>query len=88
MVNHIMKTTLEISNHLFEEAKRFAAKKDKTFREVVEMALRLFLKQQKADSKKPFKLRDGSFKGNGLVEGLQEGDWETIRSLIYEGRGG
>lgn len=87
MVSHIMKTTLEISNHLFEEAKRFAAKKDKTFREVVEMALQMFLKKQKSFPK-PFKARKHSVKGNGLVPGLQEGDWETIRSLIYEGRGG
>jgi len=82
-----MKATVEISDHLFREAKRFAAKKNKTFREVVEMALRNFLTNQKT-SPKPFKLRKCTFKGNGLVEGLQEGDWETIRSLIYEGRGG
>ncbi len=87
MVSHIMKTTLEISNHLFKETKQFANKSGRTFREIVELALRNFLKSQKVP-RKAFKLKDGSFKGNGLVEGLQEGDWETIRSLIYEGRGG
>ena len=86
MVSHIMKATLEISNSLFQEAKRFAAKKDKTFREVVETALQYYLKKEKTP-RKLFKLKDGSVKGKGLVDGL-EWNWDEIRRLCYEGRGG
>ncbi len=35
-----------------------------------------------------FRLRDGSFKGKGLQPGVDLSNWEQIRSLIYEGRGG
>ena len=81
-----MKTTIDISDPLFERARRLAAKKGKTFREIVETALSLFLKAE--ENARPFKLKDGSFKGNGLVEGLQWGDWDEIRRRAYEGRGG
>lgn len=82
-----VKTTIEIADNLFKEAKHLMAKEGKTMREVVETSLRSYLDTQKI-KKKPFKWRDCSFKGEGLVEGLQEGDWETIRDIIYEGRGG
>lgn len=82
-----MKTTIEISDPLLKEAKRFAAEKGGTMREVVEESLRHYLDAQNT-RKKPFKLKYCGFKGNGLVPGLKEGDWETIRDMIYEGRGG
>lgn len=82
-----VKTTIDISDTLFRQIKRQAAQADLTFREVVESALSEFLIGHKKN-KKPFKLKKSHFKGNGLVDGLKEGDWETIRSLIYEGHGG
>ncbi len=56
-------------------------------REVMETALRHYLEQT---AKKPnaFRLKDRSFKGDGVREGIDEGSWEQIRGLIYEGRGG
>ncbi len=36
----------------------------------------------------PFKLRDESFRGRGLLPGVREGDWRTTVEQIYEGRGG
>ncbi len=82
-----MKTTIDIANPLFKEAKRFASTHSSNLRTVVESALRQFLKVQQ---QKPshFKLKKASFKGEGLREGLHEGDWKEIRSKIYEGRGG
>lgn len=78
-----MKTTIEIADPLFEQAKRHAAEHDCTLREVVESGLRNLLKQSAAP-RQPFRLRKGSFKGKGLAQPL---DWREIRERIYEGRG-
>lgn len=78
-----MKTTVEIPDALFHQAKKYASAHGLTFREVIETSLRRTL-DEKHGRKKPFRLRKVTFKGTGqLVH-----DWETIRSLIYEGRGG
>ena len=85
MVTH-MKTTLEISTKLFQDAKEKALKTNRTFREIVEEALSQFLYVKKPQEK--FKLKIKTYKGDGLVEGLSYEDWPAIRALIYEGRGG
>lgn len=36
----------------------------------------------------PFKMRRATFKGNGLQREIQQGNWNQIRSQIYEGQGG
>ena len=80
-----MKTTVEISDNLFELAKKRAKQEGSTMRDVIEAALQRFLSPSPKD-RKPFKLKDGSFKGDGLVEGVTS--WEQIRDMAYEGRGG
>lgn len=80
-----MKTTIEISDPLFNEAKRHAAREGTTVRALVEAGLRRVLSESRP--KQPFKLRDGRVNGNGLQPGIREGDWEQIRDIIYEGRG-
>ena len=82
-----MKTTVELNDSLFEETKRYAAQHHTTLRAVIESALHTFLKQQTAATA-PFRLRCATFSGNGLQAGIQEGDWNQIRSCIYEGQGG
>lgn len=84
MVTH-MKTTIDIAPSLLAQAKRQAAEDDTTLRELVEEGLRSVLAARK--SRGPVKMRDASFTGNGLQPGVREGDWDTIRDLIYEGRG-
>ena len=84
MVTH-MKTTVDIADSLLAEAKRQAAEDATTLRELVEEGLRAVLAARKASG--PVRLRDASFTGHGLQPGVREGDWETIRDLIYEGRG-
>jgi len=42
----------------------------------------------RARPSRPFKLRDVSFRGEGVQPGIDLRDWDHIRSLIYEGRGG
>lgn len=87
MVTH-MKTTIDISDTLFEKTRRLADRKGNTFREVVETALSSFLKEKEEEEAKPFILKDCSVKGNGLVDDLKGWDWDEIMRRAYEGRGG
>jgi CRISPR/Cas system-associated protein Csm6 len=81
-----MKTTIEISNSLLEEARRLAAKEGTTVRELVEQGLRRVVAERK--SRGVFKLRKATFKGQGLQTGFAGATWEQIRDAIYQGRGG
>ena len=82
-----MKTTVEISNPLFREARRLAQERGTTFRAVVESALRREIEAERAP-KKRFRLRKVSFRGEGVQPGIDLSNWDQIRSLIYEGHGG
>jgi hypothetical protein len=81
-----MKTTIEISQAVLVAAKATAAREGTTVRALVEEGLRKVLAERKARDK--FELRKVTFRGRGLQEGVREGDWETLRDLAYEGRGG
>jgi hypothetical protein len=79
-----MKTTVELSDDLLRQAKEYAARHGIPMREVIELGLQLAL-QAKRPSGRPFRLKTITTKGEGLI---CDGDWSTIRSLIYEGHGG
>lgn len=81
-----MKTTIEISNSLLDEAKKIAAKEGTTVRAFVEQGLRRVLAERK--SRGTFRLRKATFKGKGLQPGVKDATWERIRDAVYEGRGG
>jgi len=81
MGNH-MKTTLEISDPLFQKVRGFAARRGQTLRQVVEAALRTFLDDDLRRSQ-PFRLRDASVGGKGLREGLTYDDWGKILEMAY-----
>ena len=81
-----MKTTIEISDSLLDEAKRLAAKEGTTVRAFVEQGLRRVLGERK--SRRAFRLRKATFKGKGLQPGVKDATWERIRETIYQGRGG
>jgi predicted transcriptional regulator len=83
-----MKTTIEINDALFHQAKQLAAQRRTTLRAIVESALHHFLDARGPGSHSPFRLRRHSFRGRGLQAGLSEEDWATIRERAYEGRGG
>src|SRR5688572_422642 len=82
-----MKTTVEIPDAVFRQAKAEAARRGVPLKTVIETALREHLAGGKKNAK-PHKYRRHIFRGEGLQEGLSWGDWETIRNMIYEGRGG
>jgi Bacterial antitoxin of type II TA system, VapB len=81
-----MKTTLDISDSLLREARKFAAREQTTLRALVEQGLRRVLAEK--SRKSAFRLRKGSFKGRGLRPEFADAGWDQLRDLAYEGRGG
>jgi hypothetical protein len=79
-----MKTTLEISDPLLREARKIAARDNTTLRALVEQGLRQVVTQKKKD--KPFRLRDASFKGDGLHPDVANLSWQEILDLANERR--
>ena len=80
-----MKTTIEIADSLFEEARRVAARDGTTIRALVEQGLRQVVGER--NRRESFKLRRASFKGRGLQPGVEDLEWDRIRELAYKGRG-
>ncbi|HAM58823.1 MAG: type II toxin-antitoxin system VapB family antitoxin, partial [Candidatus Rokubacteria bacterium] len=82
-----MKTTVEISDSLLEEARKVAAREGTTLKVLIEQGLRKVVaeRRQRAGA---FRLRKASFKGNGLQPGAAGASWERIREMAYEARGG
>jgi hypothetical protein len=80
-----MKTTLEIANPLLKEARAIARAEHTTLRALVERGLQMVLAERRA--RRPFKLRDLSFAGNGLHPDASGHSWDELRARAYEGRG-
>lgn len=85
MASH-MKTTVHIADGLLAEAQAIAVREKTTLKALVNEGLLHVVTCRK--HRKPFKLKDGSVGGQGLNPELKDASWETIRALIYEGRGG
>jgi len=85
MVSH-MKTTAQIPDSLFEEARKLANRERTTLKALIEEGLRRIVSQHKR--RNGFRLRKATFKGKGLQPHLAGASWEQIRELSYEGRGG
>lgn len=81
-----MKTTVDISDALLEEAKKIASKQGTTVRSLIEQGLRHVLVEY--EEPRAFKLRKVTFKGKGLHPTAEGHSWDRIRELAYEGRGG
>jgi len=86
-----MKTTVELPEALFTQARRYAGARNMTMKALIEQGLHKVMAEKK--NAPPFKLRDGSFDGgygmagNGLTPEFQNATWEQIRDAIYEGHG-
>jgi len=81
-----MKTSIQIPNALFEEARKLAHRERTTIKALVEEGLRRIISDRKKGSR--FHLRRATFKGNGMQPQLMDASWDKIRELSYEGRGG
>ena len=79
-----MKTTVEITDALLDEAKRVASRESSTLRELIEEGLRRSLDERR--KKKGFRLRRASFRGKGLQPGVSP-EWDRLREAVYAGRG-
>lgn len=81
-----MKTTVDISQSIHEEARKIAAGEKSSIKALIEEGLRKVIEERK--HRKHFKLRKATFKGNGLQAELSDASWDKIREKVYEGRGG
>jgi hypothetical protein len=82
-----MKTTVEISDSLLEEARKTAARERTTLRALIEQGLRHVVGERRRRAG-AFRLRKASFKGRGIQPGVAGASWERIREMAYEARGG
>jgi hypothetical protein len=80
-----MKTTVEISEHLFTRAREVAQREGTTLRSLIEEGLGAALARR--EQRTPYRWPDLSVEGDGLVPELEEGAWEPVRDRIYTGRG-
>jgi hypothetical protein len=81
-----MKTTIDIADAVLNEARKLAAKEGLTVKALVELGLRRVIAEKKRTG--GFRLRQASFRGDGLQPGVKNAGWERIRDLAYGGRGG
>jgi hypothetical protein len=84
MGTHIMKTTVEIADDLFERAQQLARERKTTFRSLTEQGLRLVLN---AHQTKPKRLPPLVTVRGGLTDEFKNASWEKIRDAIYKGHG-
>jgi Arc/MetJ family transcription regulator len=80
-----MKTTVDIPDALLAETRRLAALEGSTLRALVEEGLRQIIADRGRRS--AFRLRNASFKGDGLQPEVLGVSWDRIRDLAYEDRG-
>ncbi len=76
-----MKTTVEISDALFERAKSYAKEEGKTMRAIVEDGLREVLRRKEKSS--TFELPDLAFGDADDTDPLEALSWQDLRREIY-----
>ncbi len=81
-----MKTTIDISDPVLNQARKLAARQGTTVKALVELGLRRIIAEQRQTG--TFRLRRASFKGNGLKPEWRDASWERLRELAYEAHGG
>ena len=85
MGTHIMKTTIEIADDLFERTQRLAKKEKTTFRALTEEGLRHVLRDKE---KRRNKLRPlPTVNSGGLTDEFKNASWKEILDESYRGRG-
>lgn len=85
MGTHIVKTTIEIADDLFERAQELAKKEKTTFRALTEQGLRMVLNGNENKKKKLPPLP--TVNGGGFTEEFKRMSWQEIIDESYRGRG-
>lgn len=80
-----MKTTIEVSDDLLEQARQTAARDGTTVHALVELGLRRVVEQRQRMH--AFKLCDGIFGDHRLQPQAEHFGWPQWRDLAHEGRG-
>ncbi len=80
-----MKTTIDLADDLARRAKAMARRDHRTLRSLIEEGLRLVLGKE-GQGKRPFRLTDASFRGQGLTPGAAEAGWARIVEASYGDR--
>ena len=81
-----MRTSLDIPDSLFQRAKKLARDRKTSLRALLLEGLREILQRERPGATQ-YRMKDCSFGGGGLVEGLDWTDSDRLRDLTYEGRG-
>jgi hypothetical protein len=81
-----MRTTVDIPDPVFEEAKKLALREGTSLRELVEVGLRMVLNERRVQG--VILLRDARVGGRGLQPELRDAAWEGLRRAAYHGQGG
>ena len=80
MASHIMKTTIQIADDIFERVQELARKEKTSFRALTEQGLRLVLMSKDESSKKLPPLV--TVKGRGIADKFKNAPWENLRDEI------
>jgi hypothetical protein len=81
-----MKLTMDIPDELWDAARKAAAREGLPLRTLVITALHRLLSERQAGGS--FRLRDASFKGQGLNPAFATASWAQIRDSTYPLPGG
>jgi hypothetical protein len=81
-----MKTTVELSDAALAEARRVAERDGTSLRALLEEGLRRVLAERRT-RRSGFRLRQASFKGDGLSPEFEGESWPAVRDAIYRERG-
>ncbi len=80
-----MKKTIQITDSIFEEARKLVFRDHTTMKALVEEGLRKVITGRKEQG--PFRLRNASFRGRGLQSDFTGTSWQAVRDAIYERHG-
>lgn len=83
-----VKTTVEISDPLFEAARAEAQRTGSTLRDLIETGLRKVLDERRKARSQPFRLRDGSVGGEGPHPGVRIDDGRALAAYARMGMPG
>ena len=80
-----MKTTIEISDHLLNRAKKVSRQQNITLRSLMEEGLTRVLAD--SDDLSQVKIKPVTFKGRGLTPEFRGAGWTQLRDAAYQGHG-
>jgi hypothetical protein len=81
-----MKTTIDISDGLYQRCKKLIQKEHTSMRSLVEEGLEIVVERHEHPI--PFEFSPATFGGAGMRQEFVSGGWNAIEEEIYKDRGG